>query len=465
MGSGARTLRAVDFDSDSEDEQYVPTDINKLLREAKVIHPLGRFRKVWDLMQIVLLVYVAVLVPYRIGFDDDVDKWGYAFFLDALVDVYFIVDVFLNFRTAFYDKHGEMVYDAAPIAKHYVQTWLAIDILGCLPVNYVIMYMESTNPSAESDGRTNKIFRILRLARLLKLLRVLRINRILRRYEEEFYALQSSFRMGKILIIVGMISHWLGCMWYFFGDSPADPNEVYPDGAPVLGWVEAHFGLLANETSMNMRYVTSIYWSIMTMTTVGYGDVSARTVVEQLASVFSMIVGGFVFGLVIGSLSDLERKSNPAGKMQTKLVGHVSAYLSDRRVPADTSRRVRTYFSTEYNIRTAFSAHEYENYFLQLPTRLRDELGMQLGYLDSSDKHGLLHETKAFKDLDSLSICLICSRMRVQQYSESVVNKDGDRDFIFGMHHNQRFHADCCTRQKRQYFVAPQRGASPDAQW
>ena len=67
-----------------------------------------------------------------------------------------------------------------------------------------------------------------------------------------------------------------------------------------------------------------------------------------------------------------------------------------------------------------------------MPTKLRDELGQQLGYLDSSDRHGLLHQTKAFKDLDSLSICLICSRMRVQQYGESIVRKDGDREFIFG---------------------------------
>ena len=77
--------------------------------------------------------------------------------------------------------------------------------------------------------------------------------------------------MTKILLIVGMISHWMGCIWYFFGDEPglftptnawhlvkaassdvsknhrlrtADPLEVTPDGEMVLGWVETYFGAM-----------------------------------------------------------------------------------------------------------------------------------------------------------------------------------------------------------------------------
>ena len=199
--------------SDSDDEMYVMADVTKLLRDAKIMHPLGRFRKIWDLLQVLLLFYVAILVPYRICFDDDVVTYGKAFFLDVLVDMYFIVDVVLNFRTAYYDTHGELKYQTEVIAAHYARTWLTIDILGCLPVNYVLLFMESQSEVTTGKNRTNKVFRILRLARLLKLLRVLRINRILRRYEEEYYALQSSFRCASLIEVSPLDprieqSHW-----------------------------------------------------------------------------------------------------------------------------------------------------------------------------------------------------------------------------------------------------------------
>ena len=67
--------------------------------------------------------------------------------------------------------------------------------------------------------------------------------------------------------------------------------------------------------------VTSLYWSFMTMTTVGYGDISAQTPNEKWVAVFSMLAGGFVFGLVIGALSDLSRRSNPGQKEVNKRIG------------------------------------------------------------------------------------------------------------------------------------------------
>lgn len=67
--------------------------------------------------------------------------------------------------------------------------------------------------------------------------------------------------------------------------------------------------------------VTSLYWSFMTMTTVGYGDISAQTPNEKWVAICSMLAGGFVFGLVIGGLSDLSRRSNPGQKEVNKRIG------------------------------------------------------------------------------------------------------------------------------------------------
>jgi hypothetical protein len=58
------------------------------------------FRTRWDLCFALLLVYVAVAVPYRIIAAIDPAPWEFAFVFDVFVDIFFIVDIGLNFRTA-----------------------------------------------------------------------------------------------------------------------------------------------------------------------------------------------------------------------------------------------------------------------------------------------------------------------------------------------------------------------------
>ena len=51
--------------------------------------------------------------------------------------------------------------------------------------------------------------------------------------------------------------------------------------------------------------MTSFYFVVTTMTTVGYGDMSAGTLFEQFYVVCLMMGGVFVFSLVTGSLASI----------------------------------------------------------------------------------------------------------------------------------------------------------------
>ena len=53
------------------------------------------------------------------------------------------------------------------------------------------------------------------------------------------------------------------------------------------------------------QYMTSFYFVVTTMTTVGYGDMSPSTQIEQVFVVLLMSVGVFVFSLVTGSLASI----------------------------------------------------------------------------------------------------------------------------------------------------------------
>lgn len=58
-------------------------------------------------------------------------------------------------------------------------------------------------------------------------------------------------------------------------------------------------GLCHTLYGLGYRYVSSLYWAFTTMTTVGYGDITATTLSERIYNIFSLIVGGFVFSGII----------------------------------------------------------------------------------------------------------------------------------------------------------------------
>lgn len=123
------------------------------LQDGSLIDPNGRFRKQWDMVQIVLLIYVAFSVPYRSGFSHSVELWSGWFWFDAVVDVYFLSDLVVSFKTAYYDGNGELVVDPKQIRRNYLRSWFAVDFSSCFPGNYIscaIAVHRPSHPPADS---------------------------------------------------------------------------------------------------------------------------------------------------------------------------------------------------------------------------------------------------------------------------------------------------------------------------
>eukprot|EP01048_Picozoa_sp_COSAG05_P020828 COSAG05_NODE_3659_length_1923_cov_563.266447_3_plen_119_part_00 len=75
--------------------------------------PNSKFSMVWDVLQIIFLLSVCYFVPIRACFSVEVELWSGEFWWDVIVDIYFIVDLVINFRTAIYNDKGVLVTDSA----------------------------------------------------------------------------------------------------------------------------------------------------------------------------------------------------------------------------------------------------------------------------------------------------------------------------------------------------------------
>ncbi len=83
---------------EEEDEVLVKYDRDPSTVKC-VFLPSNKFKTWWDMYIIFVLIYVATVVPYRVCLIDDS-----SFFMemvDALIDLSFVVDIFLTFFSSF----------------------------------------------------------------------------------------------------------------------------------------------------------------------------------------------------------------------------------------------------------------------------------------------------------------------------------------------------------------------------
>lgn len=89
--------------------------------------------------------------------------------------------------------------------------------------------------------------------------------------------------------------HCAGCFYYLLAARYHDPKKT---------WIGATMGDFLHR-SLWIRYVTSIYWSITTLTTVGYGDLHPVNTREMIFDIFYMLFNLGLTAYLIGNMTNL----------------------------------------------------------------------------------------------------------------------------------------------------------------
>ncbi|CAF88907.1 unnamed protein product, partial [Tetraodon nigroviridis] len=160
--------------------------------------------------------------------------------------------------------------------------------------------------------QTTTLIGLLKTARLLRLVRV---ARKLDRYSEYGAAV-----LMLLMCIFALIAHWLACIWYAIG------NMERPYLEHKIGWLDnlglsigdfpscsllywykrgpatAHhhcllsgkkynYSDLSSGPSIKDKYVTALYFTFSSLTSVGFGNVSPNTNSEKIFSICVMLIG------------------------------------------------------------------------------------------------------------------------------------------------------------------------------
>ena len=123
-----------------------------------------------------VLVTSCMTTPVNLAFpadEDSTDERAWTI-INAIIDLLFLIDIFVIFNTAIYDQYFQIIEDRKQIAIIYLKGWFAIDVLAILPFDLILNAGGLKNGS-NAMVRFARIGRLYRLVKLTRLLRVIKI--------------------------------------------------------------------------------------------------------------------------------------------------------------------------------------------------------------------------------------------------------------------------------------------------
>ena len=238
-----RKTRMIEGNEESEGQEVIAWRMG-------LIAPNGPRKGKWDWFVLALCLYTSLSVPMGLGFYAFTD-WGVSpagFCFDIFVDVCFIVDLAVAFRTTYYNREGLLVVDKKLVARQYLKRWFWPDLLASFPFEHVATLI--------TVGRDVTVPPSLRLPSMLKTLRVLRLGRKIDRLSSS-----KMFRIFQFTCMLLMAAHWYACLWFYMGGESRPVNNTinFSPGVDGTSWV---YSQQIDDESRPFQYMMSFYWAI-----------------------------------------------------------------------------------------------------------------------------------------------------------------------------------------------------------
>lgn len=272
----------------------------------------------WDLIIIVLAIYNAILVPYEFAYTVDTNIFLIIF--DRIVDVAFIVDIAINFRTAYINKWtGKIITDGRVIAAKYViygRFW--IDFVASLPLE-VLETLFST------PGGSLKFFT------MLKLVRILRLGRMIS-YLKSNQGLKFSLKIFQLIFFILISIHWTNWAWFLI----TEDTEVWFPAKDL-----DHKHTVAFSGDPFEKYVLFYYYGMLTL--IG-NDLIPTDYSEIIFSIIMGFVGMIFIGMVIGEFTTLLSNLTKHERIMTEETDLINNVMLTLHLPEKIQSRVTQYY-------------------------------------------------------------------------------------------------------------------------
>ena len=269
-----RLKRVQKLDDNSDDEAESLSDEDN--HYSFMISIDNKYLQYYDISFFFIVMIATFFTPFDVAFSDLNTKN----FFEVLIQIFYCIDIVISFFT---NLNKQITFKENLI--DYLTSYFIIDILTIANLGYL---------TDEKDQFKKLLFRLLRLLCLTKLLQKNRtVDRSVIMLIEKFQISTTIQKCATLLFSFIFVNHICSCLFYYI-------SRLFNNNENT--WV---YHLNYNDRSNIDLYYISLYWTLTTVTTVGYGNVSAFSSIEKIYSIFVICLGIVIYSFWIGTLSGI----------------------------------------------------------------------------------------------------------------------------------------------------------------
>uniref|UniRef100_A0A3B4C7T0 Cyclic nucleotide-binding domain-containing protein n=1 Tax=Pygocentrus nattereri TaxID=42514 RepID=A0A3B4C7T0_PYGNA len=309
--------------------------------------------------------------------------------LDYTADFIYYTDTFVRSRTGFLEQ-GLLVKDGKKLMDHYRTTsQFKYDMMSMIPTDIFMLKVGYDNP----ELRFNRLFKMSRLFEFFD-------------RTETRTNYPNIFRISNLVLYILIIIHWNACIFYaisktigFGTDTWVYPNISHPE-----------YGRLAR------KYIYCLYWSTLTLTTIGETPPPVRDV-EYLFVVADFLIGVLIFATIVGNVGAMISNMNASRAEFQAKIDSIKQYMQFRKVSKDLEARVIKWFDYLWTEKKTCDEKEV---LKNLPDKLKAEIAINV-HLDT------LKKVRIFQDCEAGLLIELVLKLQPQVFSPGdYICKKGD---------------------------------------
>eukprot|EP00835_Amoeboradix_gromovi_P000541 NODE_19_length_39463_cov_0.396073.p9 type:complete len:394 gc:universal NODE_19_length_39463_cov_0.396073:3001-4182(+) len=336
------------------------------------ILPISDFYTNWQQIILVTMFLNGIIIPIQNAFEF---THPVLVVTNYIIDIVLLGDMFVRSNLAYMDKGFYIILYKETSKKYFTSKEAWFDIFFNLPWD-ILLFLFDDKWSAWA------------MLRYIKWVRTFKIIQWFQKYEDKLDS-SNAMTFVKFFMYIIFMTVNMGSGWYLLG------------GCSVCKatWGSIYIKLF---TKFDL-VVYSLYWTVTTMTTTGYGDIHPENTYERMFASTLMVMGVILYGYIGGGIASILSNMDSRRVHYKEKVDAIQTYMNDHHLPMDLQERVIAWYFYSWERSKGIDVSKV---FADLPTSFRADVAVSMNYQTIIQTEMFSNCSASFRRMLSLSLTI-----------------------------------------------------------